>query len=261
MCNLHTPVRRPSETQEDYKARQAASARLHKKHAAELMERRILRAHVTVVDKLNQLLDEQEEYDTTRHNPIDMDRRNRHSSDGNKSNDLRRGKEMRHREHYVEWLSTQNILDSMRYDDLRNTGESNIPNCDKRPAYGGYPRSDSVRRSRSNASPGPSRPRDNNNYMGNDPSEPSDDSDHSDSTYRQDESESTNTTTQDTDEEDSSSDDGSQGRTHHHRRRESDNSRRCHTYDDHRRKRRHTRHRDHDSPSNSSDLSSLSGSR
>jgi hypothetical protein len=99
----------------------------------------------------------------------------------------------------------------MRYDDLRNTGESNIPDCDKRPAYGGYPRLDFVRRSRSNASPGPSHPRDNNNYTGNDPSEPSDDSDHSDSTYRQDESESTNTTTQDTDEEGSSSDDGSQG--------------------------------------------------
>jgi len=60
MRNLHTPIRRPSETQEDYKARQAASAHLHKKHAAELMERRILRTHVTLVDELNQLLDEAE---------------------------------------------------------------------------------------------------------------------------------------------------------------------------------------------------------
>jgi len=85
---LHTPIRRPSETREDYKARQAASAHLHKKHAAELMERRILRAHVTIVDEINQLLDEQEEYDATHHNPIDTDRRNRHSSDGNKSDDL-----------------------------------------------------------------------------------------------------------------------------------------------------------------------------
>src|SRR5882762_2869650 len=180
------------------------------------MERRILHAHITIVDKINQLLDEQEEYDATRHNPIDTDRRNRHSSDGNKSDDLQRGKEMRHREHYVEWLSTQNVLDSMRYDDLRNTSESNIPDCDKRPAYGGYPHSDSIRRSRSNASPGPSRPRDNNNYMGNDPSEPSDGSDHSDSTYRQDESEGTETTTQDTDEEEPSSNDGSPRLTRRH---------------------------------------------
>jgi hypothetical protein len=48
--------------------------------------------------------------------------------------------------------------------------------------------------------------------MGTDPSEASDDSDHSDSTYRGDESEGTKTTTQDTDEEESSSDDGSQRR-------------------------------------------------
>ena len=143
-----------------------------------------------------------------RHNPIEMNRRNRPTPDGNKSDDLRRDKEMRRREHYIEWLSTQNVLDSMRYDDLRNTGESNIPDRNKRPAYGGYPHSDSVRRSRLNASPGPSHPKDNNDYMGNDPSELSDDSDHSDSTYRQDESEGTETTTQDTDEEEPSSDDG-----------------------------------------------------
>jgi len=42
--------------------------------------------------------------------------------------------------------------------------------------------------------------------MGNDPSELSDDSDHSDSTYRQDESEDMDTTVQDTDEDNSSSD-------------------------------------------------------
>ena len=74
-----------------------------------------------------------------------------------------------------------------------------------------------VRCSKLNASPGPSRPRDNNNHMGNDPSELSDDLDHSDSTYRRDESEGTKTTTQDTDEEESS-DDGSQRRTRRHQR-------------------------------------------
>jgi len=200
------------------------------------LEQRILCAHVTIVDELNQLLDEQEEYDATHHNPIEMDKRNRPAPDGNKSDDLRRDKEMRRREHYIEWLSTQNVLDSMRYDDLRNAGELNIPDRDKRPAYGGYPCSDSIRHSKSNTSPGPSRPRDNNNHMGNDPSELSDDSDHLDSTYRRDRSEGTKITTQDTDEEESSSDDGSQRQTHRHRCRESDDSIRHHTYDDHRRK-------------------------
>jgi hypothetical protein len=109
-----------------------------------------------------------------------------------------------------------NVLDSMQYGNLQNTGKSNIPNCDKRPACGGYLHSDSIRHSKSNASPGPSHPRDNNNHMGNDPSEPSDDSDHLDSTYRRDESEGTKTTTQATDEEEPSSDNGSQRRTHHH---------------------------------------------
>ena len=79
MRNLHTHIRWLSETREDYKAWQAASACLRKKHAAEILEWRILRAHVTIVDELNQLLDEQEEYDATRHNPIEMDRRNRHN--------------------------------------------------------------------------------------------------------------------------------------------------------------------------------------
>jgi hypothetical protein len=102
MRNLHTPIRRLSKTREDYKAQQAASARLHKQHAAEIVEQRIQRAHVTIVDKLNQLLDEQEKYDAMRHKPTGMDKRNRPTSDGSKSDDLRRDKEMQRREHYVE---------------------------------------------------------------------------------------------------------------------------------------------------------------
>ena len=94
MRNLHMPIRQPSETREDYKARQAASACLYKQHAAKLSEQRILCAHITIVDELNQLLDEQEEYDATHHNPIETDRRNHPASDGNKSNDLQRDKEM-----------------------------------------------------------------------------------------------------------------------------------------------------------------------
>ena len=108
------------------------------------------------MDELNQLLDEQEEYDAMCHKPIGTDKRNHPTSDGSKSNDLRRDKEMQHKEHYIDWLSTQNVLDSMRYDDLWNTGKSNIPNHNKRPTYGRYLRSDSIRRSKSNTSPGPS---------------------------------------------------------------------------------------------------------
>src|SRR5882762_11242515 len=97
----------------------------------------------------------------------------------------------------------QNVLDSMRYDNLRNTSSLNIPDCNKN---GRYPCSDSVRHLRSNASPGPSHPR-GNNGMGDDPSEPSGDSSSTDSTYRcrQEESEDMDTTTHDMDEDNPSS--------------------------------------------------------
>ena len=235
MCNLHTPIRRPSETWKDYKAWQAASACLCKQHAADIVEQQTKCAHITIVNELNQLLDEQEEYDALHHKSTGTYKRNHPASNRDKSNNLHRDKEMQCREHYINWLSTQNVLDSMRYDDLQNTGKLNISNRNKRPTYGGYPRLNSVRCLRSNTPPGPSCPRDNNN-MGDDSSEPSDDSDHSDSTYRRDESEDTDTTVQDTDEDSSSSDENNWRRTHRHRRRDSDNPQRCHAYDDHRRK-------------------------
>jgi hypothetical protein len=88
MRNLHTPIRRPSETREDYKAQQAASARLCKQHAAEMVEQQIQHTHVTMVDKLNQLLDEQEEHDTMCHKPRRTDKRNHPNSDGSKSDNI-----------------------------------------------------------------------------------------------------------------------------------------------------------------------------
>jgi hypothetical protein len=67
---------------------------MHKQHAAEIVEQWIQHAHVTMVVKLNQLLDEQEEYDTIHHKPIGTDKRNCPNSDGSKSDDLCRDKEM-----------------------------------------------------------------------------------------------------------------------------------------------------------------------
>ena len=61
-------------------------------------------------------------------------------------------------EHYCKWLAMENILDSMRNDDIRATGSSNIPSCDKQAAYGGYPRSSDSGNHDQNATPGPSHP-------------------------------------------------------------------------------------------------------
>ena len=138
MCNLHTPVRQLSETWEDSKAWQAASAHLCKQHAAEIVEQQIQCIHVTIVNELNQLLNEQEEYDAVHHKSTGMDKRSHPASDKGKNHDLCEEKEMQRQEHYLEWLSTQNMLDSMRYDNLQNTSNLNIPNHDKGPTYGGY---------------------------------------------------------------------------------------------------------------------------
>ena len=125
---------------------------------------------------------------------------------------------MRRREHYREWLATQVVLDSMREGDITETGFSNIPARDKRAGYPGYPRSENSDHRDGNATPGPSRQRryenqediheardrtsdresyspkgrvKKNNRMGNDPSDPSDDTSSSDSTYKPDHTEPT----------------------------------------------------------------------
>jgi len=115
---------------EDFKAWQAASAHLHKQHAAEIMEQQIQCAHITIVNKLNQLLDEQEEYDAMHHKSTETGKRHCPASDRGKKCDLHKEKEMGRQDHYLEWLSMQNVLHSMRYNDLRNTGRLNIPNHD-----------------------------------------------------------------------------------------------------------------------------------
>jgi len=58
------------------------------------VEQQIECTHVTMVDELNQLLDEQDEYDAMHHKPIGTDKRNRPTSDRSKSDVLRRDKEM-----------------------------------------------------------------------------------------------------------------------------------------------------------------------
>jgi hypothetical protein len=60
----------------------------------------------------------------------------------------------------------QNVLNSMRDSDIRAMGYSNIPSCDKRAAYGGYPKSNDSENHDQNATPGPNRP--NNGRHGND---------------------------------------------------------------------------------------------
>ena len=62
-------------------------------------------------------------------------------------------KEVCRQEHYRKWLTTQNVLNSMRDSDIRATKYSDIPSHDKRAAYGGYPRSHDSENHDQNATP------------------------------------------------------------------------------------------------------------
>jgi hypothetical protein len=94
MCKLHMPVRQLSETQEDFKAQQAASAHLCKQCAPEVVGQQVQCTHITIVNKLNQLLDEQEEHNAMHHKSTEMNKKFYPASDGGKNHDLCKEKEM-----------------------------------------------------------------------------------------------------------------------------------------------------------------------
>jgi hypothetical protein len=59
-----------------------------------MVEQQIQCPHVTIVNELNQLLDEQEEYHAMHHKSIEMDKIPCPASDGSKDHDLCKEKEM-----------------------------------------------------------------------------------------------------------------------------------------------------------------------
>ena len=74
-----------------------------------------------------------------------------------------RDTDMERTEHYREWLTSQNYLDSLHEADIHETGKSNIPSRNKRAEYSGMPkhwRSAKAKKRKAeqrNATPGPSR--------------------------------------------------------------------------------------------------------
>src|ERR1700722_13357156 len=66
---------------------------------------------------------------------------------------------MRRREHYREWLGSQNITDSIRNAEIEESGVMDIPPCNKHPGYSGYPSTAESHVKNHHAIPGPSRPR------------------------------------------------------------------------------------------------------
>ena len=156
--DLHDRSQHDGETQEAFQAHKIASA--HIRRNSEVVEK-IPQPEIIqrddVLDDLLQLYVEQEEHDT------EQVRCNKEGENIRRSSKCQRdillmGKEVHRREHYQEWLTMQNVLDSMRDSDIRATGYSNIPSRDKRAAYGSYPRSNNSENHDQNDTPGPSHP-------------------------------------------------------------------------------------------------------
>ena len=158
MHDLHDRSRHDRETKEAYHARKTASGRIHRdSEAVEITPQTKVTRKDDLIEDITQLHAEQAAHDAEQLRHEKEDDMGRRSSKRLRDISLT-GKEMCRREHYCKWLATQNVLDSTRTGDLRETGGSHIPSREKRPAYSGYPRSNDSANHRRNATPGPSHP-------------------------------------------------------------------------------------------------------
>ena len=207
---------------EEYDSCLAASKRIQTEQERDRRaEARRIRSDLEVVAEVRQLQQERKQYESTKEWNHKSDRSNQ-SSKEIREHEAALHRATRRREHYHSWLSSQIVLNSICANDIRETGESGIPDRKKRPIYPGYPGSEPSDHMGKNATPGPSRPRvqperqDWNNdirsnrrsqngdapqrnsrrtAVGNPPSDPNDSSS-SDTTYRPQRSESRTTTTE-----------------------------------------------------------------
>ena len=144
--------------QEAFQAHNIASTRIRRNsEAVEKIPQPEIIQRDDILDDLSQLYAEQEEHDAEQVR-CSKEGENIYRSSKRQRDISLMGKEVRRQEHYREWLATQNVLNSMRDSDIRATGYSNIPNHDKRAAYGGFPKSNNSENHDRNATPGPSRP-------------------------------------------------------------------------------------------------------
>ena len=156
--DLHDHSRLDRETQKAFQACKIASTRIcRNSEAVEKVSQPEITQKDNILKDLSQLYAEQEEHDAEQIRCNKEGKNTCHSSKHQRDISLM-GKEVHRREHYREWLAMQNVLDSMRDSDIRAMGYSNIPSCDKRAAYGGYPKSNDSENHDQNVTPGPSCP-------------------------------------------------------------------------------------------------------
>src|ERR1700683_1895475 len=133
--NINNPARHQEETQGEYNARLAARVRIqreeiHKAESKNHKRRLELKAEAKIVRQ------EEKEYERKKRSL-----KKRHSQDNVERHSLAsRDTDMERTEHYREWLSSQNYLDSLREADIRETGRTNILSRTKRADYSRMPK-------------------------------------------------------------------------------------------------------------------------
>ena len=117
--------------QEAFQACKIASARIRRNsEAVENIPQAEIIQRDDILDDLSQLYAEQEEHDAEQVQHSKEGKNICRPSKGQQDISLME-KEVRRREHYQEWLTMQNVLDSMKDSYIRATGYSNIPSRDK----------------------------------------------------------------------------------------------------------------------------------
>ena len=107
----------------------------------------------------NQLAREQAIYESTRLKRNINSEQVRENPRNDSKDSLGRDPAMQRREHYREWLRSQNIIDSIWNAEIEDNGLTDIPPCNKCPGYSGYPSTAESHVENRHAIPGPSCPR------------------------------------------------------------------------------------------------------
>src|ERR1700720_551770 len=138
----------------------AASTRMCAKHRDEKRDKwRRLRRIRELDEESNQLAREQAIYESTKSKRNTDSEQVRESPCYDSKDSLGRDHAMRRREHYREWLGSQNIIHSIRNAEIEESGMTDIPPRNKRPGYSGYPSTAESHVKNCHATAGPSHPR------------------------------------------------------------------------------------------------------
>src|SRR6202040_3133182 len=114
MQQLHTPKQFPKETPGEFESRMAASRQMCAKHRDEKRDERRRLRRIRELDKeSNQLAREQAIYESTKSKSNTDSEQVRESPRYDSKDSLGRDRTMQRREHYREWLGSQNIIDNI----------------------------------------------------------------------------------------------------------------------------------------------------